>query len=185
LLAFIATDQISNVAVTVSGVTGAGLTWTLVKRTNTQKGTSEIWRAFATAPLTNATVTATVSQRVLSSLTVVSFKNVDSSGTGGSGAIGATGGGSAASGGPTASLATTRNYSWVFGVGNDWDNAIARTLGPGQSLVHQKLSSGGDTYWVQMQTNTTAVSGTTVTINDTAPTADRYNLAVCEVSPAP
>jgi hypothetical protein len=49
------------------------------------------------------------------------------------------------------SLVTTRNNSWVFGVGNDFDNAIARTPGSGQSLVHQFLAPIGDTYWVQMQ----------------------------------
>ena len=46
-------------------------------------------------------------------------------------------------------LVTTRKNFWVFGVGNDYDNAIAiaRTPGSGQSLVHQDLTSTGDTYW--------------------------------------
>jgi hypothetical protein len=78
---------------------------------------------------------------------------------------------------------TTRNNSWVFGGGNDWDNAIARTPGAGQSLIHQFLAPTGDTYWVQMQDSATPLSGTTVTINDTAPTTDRYNLSICEVRP--
>jgi hypothetical protein len=52
-------------------------------------------------------------------------------------------------------------------------------------MVHQLLSSNGDTYWVQRQTATTPLSGTSVTINDTAPTGDRYNLAICEILPAP
>ena len=79
---------------------------------------------------------------------------------------------------------TTRNNSWVFGTGNDFDNAIARTAGSGQTVVHQDLTSTGDTYWIQMQNSVTAVSGTTVTINDTAPTSDRYNLSVVEVRPS-
>jgi hypothetical protein len=29
------------------------------------------------------------------------------------------------------------------------------------------------------------LSGTTVVINDTAPTSDRYNLAICEILAAP
>jgi len=37
---------------------------------------------------------------------------------------------------------------------------------------------------VQRQTSTTPASGTVVTINDTAPTTDRYNLAIVEVLPA-
>jgi len=131
--------------------------------------------------LNAVTVTATLSQSVASSMTVMSFTGVDPSGTSGSGAIGATGTANASSGAPTASLVTTRDNSWVFGVGNDFDNAIARTLGPGQSLVHQFLSPAGDTYWVQMQNAPTSASGTTVVINETAPTTDRYNLTICEI----
>jgi hypothetical protein len=118
-------------------------------------------------------------------ITGAGLTGVDTSGTNGSGAIGATGTGNASSGAPTASLVTTRNNSWVFGVGNDYDNAIARTPGSGQSLVHQFLTPVGDTYWVQMRNAPTPASGTTVPINDTAPTTDRYNLTICEILPAP
>jgi hypothetical protein len=183
LLAFVSTDYISGANTTVTGVSGGGLTWVLVRRTNVQSGTAEIWRAFAPAPLSNVTVTATLSQNVAASLTVMSFKGVDATGTNGSGAIGATGSGNG-QGVPTASLVTTRNGSWVLGVGNDWDNAISRTPGAGQVLVHQDLASVGDTYWVQRQNTATAAAGTTVSINDTAPTTDRYNLTICEVLPA-
>ena len=69
----------------------------------------------------------------------------------------------------------------MLGVGNDYDNAINRTPGTGQTIVHQFLTSTGDTYWVQMQTATTPLSGTTGTINDTAPSTDRYNLSTLEV----
>ena len=86
-------------------------------------------------------------------------------------------------GAPTATLVTTRNNSWVFGVGNDFDNAIARTMGAGQTLVHQYLPPVGDTYWVQRTINPTPLAGTSVTINDTAPTADRSNLTICEIRP--
>jgi len=184
LLAFIAADYLGGANTTVTGVTGGGLTWALVLRTNAQNGSSEIWRAFAPSPLTSATVTATLSQSVISSITLLSFAGVDTTGTNGSGAIGATKGASAASGGPTATLTTTRNNSWVFGVGNDYDNAIARTPGANQTLVVDYLTSGGDTYWVQKQNSTTPLSGTSVTINDVAPTNDRYNLSIAEVLPA-
>ena len=146
-----------------------------------QSGTSEIWRAFAPTALSNATVTATLSQAVVSSITVASFSNVDTSGTNGSGAIGAIASGSAGAGAPTATLVTTRANAWVFGVGNDFDNAIARTPGPNQTIVHQALPSVGDTYWVQRVTNPAAASGTTVTVNDTAPANHRYNLTICEI----
>ena len=184
LLAYVATDYLSGANTTVTNVTGAGLNWVLVLRTNTQGGTSEIWRAFAPSPLNSVQVTATLSQSVLSSITVMSFKGVDTTGTNGSGAIGATGTGNAAVGLPSASLVTTRNNSWVFAVGNDYDNAIARTLPAGQTLVHQDLAPTGDTYWVQMQNSPTPWSGTKVTINDAAPNSDRFNLSLCEVLPA-
>ena len=185
LLAVVSADWKSGSNTTVSGITGAGLTWELVRRTNAQRGTAEIWRAFAASPLNAVTVTATFSRSIVSSMTVMTFTGVDPSGINGSGAIGATGTGNGSSGAPTASLVTTRDNSWVFGVGNDFDKAIARTPGPGQSLVHQYLAPVGDTYWVQMQNSPTPTSGTVVIINDTAPTTDRYNLTICEVLPAP
>jgi hypothetical protein len=185
LLAFVATDYVSGSNTTVTSVAGAGLTWVLVVRSNTQSGTSEIWRAFAPSPLTNVSVTATVSQTVVSSIVVMSFTGIDTSGTNGSGAIGAFASGNANPGAPTAQLVTTRNNSLVVGVGNDYDNAISRTPGTAQSVVHQYFSPTGDTYWVQRQNVVTALSGTTVQINDTAPTGDRYNLAICEILAAP
>ena len=176
VLAFISTDYLSGSNTTVKSVTGAGLTWTLVKRTNAQSGSSEIWGAFASVPLTGVTVTATLSQSVVSSMTVMSFAGVNPTG-----AIGAVGGNSAASGAPTATLVTTGSNSLVVGVGNDYDNAIARTVGAGQTLIHQDLTATGDTYWVQMQASSIPASGTTVSINDTAPTKDRYNLSIVEI----
>jgi hypothetical protein len=184
LVALISTDYLSGSNTTVKSISGGGLTWTLVVRTNAQSGSSEIWRAFAPTGLSSVSVTATLSQSVQSSMTVMSFSGVDSSGTNGSGAIGAVSSSNASSGAPGASLVTTRNNSWVIGVGNDFDNAIARTPGTGQTLMHQDLTAAGDTYWVQMQTGPTPVSGTTVNINDTAPVTDRYNLSICEILPA-
>jgi hypothetical protein len=187
LLAFVAGDyqpSQSSANISVTAVSGAGVNWVLVKRSNTQAGTAEVWGAFAPSLLSNVTVTATLSQNVQSSITVLSFAGVDTSGTNGSGAIGATVSTNASSGAPTATLVTTRNNSWVFGVGSDYDRAIARTPGSGQKLVHQYLAPINDTYWVQMQNTATSLSGTSVTINDTAPTTDRYNLAIVEVLPS-
>ncbi len=184
LLAFVSADApTTGTNTTVSGMTGAGLTWTLVRRTNVQRGTAEIWRAFAAAALTNVSVTAALSSSQPASMTVVTFKGVDTTGTNGSGAVGATGTGNAATGAPTANLVTTRNNSWVFGVGNDWDGASARTAGANQTLVHQLQLLLQDTFWVQRQNATTPLAGTTVTINDTAPTNHRYNLTLVEILP--
>src|SRR6266700_3484295 len=180
MLAFIASDSFSG-PMTVTRVTGGGLVWVPVVRANGSGGTAEIWRALAVAPLTNASVTATLGQSVFASMQVVSFSGVDTSGTNGSGAIGAVAAASA-KGAPSVSLTTTRANSVVFGVGNDFDNAIARTVSTGQTLVHQDLShTNNDTYWMQRLTNAVAASGTKVTINDTAPTGDHFNLAICEI----
>ena len=185
LLAFVSADSVASGGLTVTGVAGGGLTWALVKRTNAQPGGAEIWRAFATTALSNATVTANLSQNVVSSITVVTIKGADSSGTNGSGAIGATAGASAVTGAPTTSLVTTRNGSWIFGVGTDWDRAVARTLGANQTMVHQFLTNVGSTYWVQRQNAPTPLSGATVTINDTAPSNDKYDLSIVEILPSP
>ena len=182
LLAFVSSDAAST-GVKVTGVSGAGLTWVLAVRTNTQMGTAEIWRTFSPAGLRNVSVTATLSQSVAASMTVISFTGVETSGAYGSGAVGAIASASASSGAPSASLITTRDGSWVFGVGTDWDHAVARTVGPNQTIVHQYLASVGDTYWVQRQNNPTPVGGTRVTINDTSPTGDRYDLSLVEVLP--
>jgi len=108
------------------------------------------------------------------SLTVVAF--VGATGTGASAVA------SASSGAPTVSLTTTKAGSLVYGVGNDWDRAIARVLGANQTMVHQWVDTAvGDTLWVQPRSSPTAASGTLVTINDTSPTNDRWNLASVEI----
>ena len=176
LEAFIATDGRSPQ--TINSVTGGGLTWTLRSRANSRPGTAEIWQAVAPTALSNITVTATQSSSQIGAMTVVSFTGANTS------VNGATVSAGAASGAPTASLTTTHANSWVFAVGDDYTNAIARTVGPNQTLVDQDLAPVGDTYWVQRQTTTTPNSGTSVTMNDTAPTTDQWNLALIEIPPS-
>ncbi|WP_350339209.1 Ig domain-containing protein [Geomonas sp. Red32] len=181
LVAFVsASGPTTGTNATVTGVsnTGGALTWSRAVVTNAQRGTAEIWWAYATGAL-SGTVTATLNQSVSSrSLTVMTFTGAAA----GADAIGAVGSGSASSGAPAATLTTTRANSWVFGTGNDWSAAVARTVGPGQSLVHQYLSTAtGDTYWVQSQSAATPSAGTAVTLNDTAPSTDMYNLSLVEI----
>jgi hypothetical protein len=183
LLALVGTDvsSASGTNNSVTSVTGGALTWVLVQRTNTQRGTAEIWRAFATAKLSNVTVTANYSLSNVSSITVMSFKGVVSSGTSGSGAIGATGTGNSAAGAATASLVTKGSNSLVVGVVEDWNAPASVTVGANQTLVHQLAVSGLASFWVQRQSAVTPTAGTTVTINDTAPTTDMYNMSICEI----
>ncbi|PYQ77748.1 MAG: hypothetical protein DMG01_13865 [Acidobacteria bacterium] len=181
LLAFVASDAAFGTTASVTNVAGGGLAWALVVRTNVQLGTAEIWRAFAPATLSNVAVTATLSQPVVSSVTVMSFTGTDTTGVNGAAAIGATASANAPSGAPAATLVTTRSNSLVLGVGDDWDSPIARTPAAGQSIVHQSLSTTGDTYWVQKMDATTPLAGTAVTVQDVAPTTDRFNLSIVEV----
>jgi chitodextrinase len=180
LLAFVSSDgPTASGAQTFATVTGGGVTWQLRRRANAQYGTSEIWQAVAPSPLTSATVTATrLTGSYQGSMTIVSFIGADTTSTG------ATNGASAATGAPSVSLTTSRPGAWVWGVGSDWDKAVARTVGANQTKVSEYLAPAGDTFWTQRQTAPTPTAGTSVTLNDTAPTADRWNLAAAEVLPA-
>ena len=180
LLAFIGSDGPNTASSqTISAVSGGGLTWTLRKRANAQAGTAEIWQAVAPAALSNVVVTATRAKTTYQgSISVAAFIGADTN------VNGAVGSGSAASGAPSASLVTTRSGGWVWAVGDDWDRATGRTVGSGQTLQDQFLAPSGDTFWVQRRTEPTPTAGTTVAINDTAPTNDRWNLALIEVLPA-
>src|SRR5205809_6165703 len=176
LIAFIASDGPVSGGQTLT-VTGAGLSWTLVQRVNAQAGTSEIWKANAPSVLSNVTVTATqTAGGYYQSLTVVTFSGAAGTGT----ATGSSG----LTGAPSTLLTTTKSNSLVYGVGNDWDRAVARTVGANQAIVHQALAPGGDTLWVQNRIDPIPVAGTQVQLNDTAPTTDRRNLAAVEIVPA-
>jgi hypothetical protein len=175
MYAFVSADGPAGAGKQSATVSGAGLTWTLVKRANTQSGDAEIWTADAKTELANATVTSTLANGNFDqSLTVISMQG--SNGTGAS----ATAGG--ASGEPSVSLTTQQAGSLVYAVGNDWDNAIARTLGPNQTLMRQDVDTvGGNTFWSQFASAQTGPVGSVVTMNDTQPTTDDWNMAAVEI----
>ncbi|WP_091756959.1 Ig-like domain-containing protein [Pedococcus cremeus] len=180
LVAFISSDGPSQTGgETFSSVTGGGLSWTLRKRVNASFGTSEIWTAPAATVARRITVRANRSSgSYAGSITVAAFRNASLT------TPGATGGASASSGAPTASLTATRTGAVVWGVGNDWDRAAARTVGAGQTLVDQFLATGpACTFWVQ-RLNSPGTAGQTMTVSDTAPTTDQWNLATIEIIPA-
>jgi hypothetical protein len=158
-------------------VSGGGLTWTLVRRVNTQGGDSEIWTATAPAPLSGATVTSSPSSGGFDqSLTVIAVA--------GASGVGASAGASAPSGAPSTQLTSAAAGSLVLGVGNDYDNPLARTPASGQTLQHQWLDqTTGDAFWVQGVSAATTAAGQVVRVNDTAPTSDQWNLAAVEVRP--
>lgn len=172
LLAFIAADS-RILGQRVLSVSGGGLNWSLARQANGQLGAAEVWKAFATSPLTSVRVKATLAQSAAVTMTVVAFSGAID--------IGSSASASARTGAPAVGLTTTRDNSWVWAVGSDWDHAIARTVPPDQVMVHQYLATVGDTYWIQRQASLTPLAGTQVFMNDTAPTADRYNLVAVEV----
>ena len=180
LVAFVSADAPNSDLLQLATVSGGGLPWTLVQRVNTQHGTAEIWAASASAPLSSLAVSSMLtltsygpSNLVYQSLTVMSFV--------GAGGIGAMGGANAASGAPAVSLTTTHGNSLVYGVANDWDRKIARTLSADQQIVHQYLGFA-DTHWVQtLSAGAVADAGSLVRVYDTGPTIDRWNFAAVEI----
>lgn len=175
LVAFVRTDSPSNAGNTAS-ISGGGLTWTRAVRENASLGDAEVWSAVVpSGGLSGVTITAKAVKYggYDVSLTIIPFKNA----TG----IGATAVSHGASGAPSVSLKTTQANSWVFAAGDDWLASIHRTIGAGQTLQQQSTDSVGDTYWVQSTSAPTPAAGTTVTINDTAPTSDPYDLAAVEI----
>lgn len=173
LVAFVAYDGPLGSPQTAT-VTGAGLMWTLAKRSNSQAGTSEIWTAKASSVLTNVTVTSQPSRTGFhGSLTVVAFNNASGPGVAGQA--------SALTGSPDIYLPGVAQGNWVFAVGNDWDRAVARSPVSGQVLMHQRVdTSVGDTFWVQSTAAPATATGL-VTIHDNAPTNDRWNYAALEI----
>ena len=79
-------------------------------------------------------------------------------------------------------IASVGNGSSVWGVGNDWDTATTHTPGANQIVLHQWLDDGsGDTFWSQNTTAPVGPAGTVATLNNTAPTTDRWNFTAIEV----
>lgn len=180
ILAFIMSDGSATAKQSFSSVTGGGLSWRLRQRSNARNGTSEIWQAVAPTALSNVVVRANRSSgSYAGSLVVTAFIGASTS------VDGATIAAAGTTGAPTATLSPTKTGSWVWAVGNDWDRSVARTVGANQTKADEYLGPSGNTFWVQRQTApSSGGSLSPVTINDTAPTNDRWNLAVIEIPPA-
>ena len=178
LLAFISATGPSSGAQTITAVGGGGLVWKEVARANHKAGTAEVWEAYAQTPVTSATVTATLgSAGQDGSITVAAF-------TGAAPVIGAHAIASGASKTPAVSLTTTRPHSVVWAAGEDATHAVTVTPASGQTVVHQHADSASHaTYWVQDSKPVSAAS-TAVTVADTLPSSDSWNLAAVEVPSA-
>jgi hypothetical protein len=180
LVAFVAADgPATGGSQTIKSVVGGGLTWTLAERSDGQPGSAEIWTTKATTALSNTTVTASLGvSGYVADITVAAFS--------GASGIGARAAANAASGAPTVSTTSTASGSWLWGIGNDWDNGVARTVGSGQVIVDQYVDSQfGNTFWVQHTAAMSGGVGVAESLSDTAPTADRFDMAAVEILPVP
>jgi len=176
LLAFVGSDGPVGGGQTAS-VSGAGLRWSLVVRANGQAGDAEVWQATAPSALSEATVTSTPGvDGYDQALTVLALK--------GASGVGATASANATQGAPSVRLKATSAGSWMVAAGSDWDSAAARSVGSGQVLLSQVLNGRAQsTFWAQGTSEPTRAPGQSVTVGDTAPTGNRWNLAALEVLP--
>ncbi|MEA2533972.1 MAG: hypothetical protein QOJ93_1783 [Actinomycetota bacterium] len=174
ILAFVSSDGAGQ---SVSSLSGAGLNWSLAARANTLSGTAEVWQAYATAPLAGAIIRAAfASSGHGGSMTVAAFSRAAP-------AAGATAVAGAASGAPQVSVTTTKSRSLLWAVGYDADQAVARTPLAGQTMVHEFLDPAGGAGWVQA-TGPIAAANSVVSVGDSAPTLDRWELAAVEIPAA-
>jgi hypothetical protein len=171
----------------ITSVTGGSLSWSAV--TTADQGTlaaAELWIAYcATSP---GSMTASVdwankpNQGAL--LSVVVLTGCDSTQNGAI-ATPQTGTGQTAS----VNLTTTRDGSRVFACHANFTSASSPTTGAGQTIVFNGNTmfgtSNGNGYWLQSTSSNTATSGTSVTINDTAPTGLTMAMVAFEVLAAP
>ncbi|HEY2657774.1 MAG TPA: hypothetical protein VGI55_18460 [Solirubrobacteraceae bacterium] len=174
LVAFVQADgpKTGGQSVTVSG---GGLTWTRDASQNQGLGDAEVWSATLPRALSKQMITATAATKGFDvNLSIVSFQNASG--------IGARTTAFSSRGAPSATITTTQPNSWVWASANDWGGDARRTVPSGQTAVIQVLDlTDRKAFWVQTTNNPTANAGTKVTINDTAPTTDPFNLALVEV----
>jgi hypothetical protein len=174
LLALVSADgpQVGKQSAVVSG---GGLNWKLKSRANASPGDAEVWEAIAPTATTISPITATLNAGGYDlSLSIVAEEGADGTG--------AAAHASGPSGAPHLTLTTLAATSLVFAAGNDWDRAAARKLPVGWAMLDQWLNTGtGDTYWSQSTNHPTGAAGTHVSVADTAPTNDTWNLAAVEL----
>ena len=149
--------------------------WKLVRRANSRPGDAEIWAGEAKRVIKNKFVKSSLKVKGYDQqLTVIAVQE--------SIGVGASAGASGQSGPPEVSLTTAAAGTLVYAVGSDTSAATARTLGANQVLLAQNLDTAiGNTFWSQYQGATTGPMGEVVTLADTAPSGDHWNMAAVEV----
>ncbi len=167
----------STKAQSITKVTGAGLTFRLASRaTATGYGTAEVWQAYATNKITGPITAALAWPGYDGSITVETF-------TGAAPTVTVTRSARTFSAKPAVALTPTTTGSLILAAGHDWSHAAKATPAIGQALIHLwQNTRSHNSYWIQRVT--LDVKGRAVTVADALPTADRWELAAAEVSPA-
>lgn len=186
----------STAASSVSSVTdslGSHLTWALITgaRSNTNNtgnlgGTCEVWYASCPSAQTNMTVTPTYTNPAGAGdnegfVLPIVFTGADTTQNGAVATDPQTG-----SALPSKAVTTTRAGSRVLGCVLNYTNSTGPTPGTAQTNTINgnsgtvTNSTDGDAAWAQMQNANTTSSGTSVTINDTAPSV-HHNMVVVEI----
>jgi hypothetical protein len=154
-------------------VSGGGLTWHLAGREDAGRGDAEIWTAKASGTLTSVSVKATAKTSGFTvTLTIMALAHAT-----GTGALAKA---TATTGAPKVTLKTTHIDAWVIAMGDNWAHAVTPTPVTGQYLV-SRVTDSTDTFWAQATTPLVATAGTSVTISDTTPTTNPWDLFVLEV----
>ncbi|UAJ79188.1 hypothetical protein IT072_18600 [Leifsonia sp. ZF2019] len=164
LVAFYQADGPEDANAQSGVISGGGLTWTLIKRANGQRGTSEVWATTAPASLSNASISAQRSNSdddYHQTLTVIAYRNASG--------VGASTGAGDPGTDPNLSLTTTAANSLVLTGGIVAYPELLNVTSNGHSLlldsqdvtdqVHSSLY--GSEYWVSA-TNTQLPNATTV-----------------------
>jgi hypothetical protein len=168
IVAFVAANGPSTAKQTVT-VSGGGLTWYRISRQNPTGSDTEVWVALPSSTLHATAVTATSAIKGYDVvLAVEAFHNASG--------VGPESFTTATTGAPKATLKTAASNTWVFAIGVDWSKYAPPTAASGQLVISQLNAPGGKTAWLQATNAPTPRAGTTVTISDTHPTTDPYDL---------
>ena len=161
----------------VTSVTGGGLTWTLVARSNSTWGTTEVWQAKATGRLSPRQGDGQAGQGGVRRQH--HRRRLLGRPPGRSAAFGT---GAGLKGAPSAKVTPTAACgSAIWGVGHDWTKDTAPVAVPGQSFVHTFIDKRvHDSFWTQ-KVDAATTSKATVTVAVTKPTKDRWTMVAVEI----
>ena len=177
LLAFVSADGGTTDAQSVTGVSGGGLTWTLVDRENELRGTSEVWQAYAAKKLRSTRVEVDLAEKGRSAtVTVAGFSRAQ---TAAGSSTHATGTSSA----PQVTLTPQATGSSIWAVGRAIGSRYDAKPVSGQKIVHAKTVKSPRTgYWTQ-RVRAASDAGADVTVEDKAEAAS-WGYAAVEVQGA-